>query len=81
MSSNFVENLIFKSLSIIILITVILIITYAYSETYHIVYNTKGLDTDRDLYKVQVQTLYFIISLISCIVFIDFTRRKKKLKQ
>ena len=80
MSSNFVENLIFKSLSIIILIVVILIIAYAYSETAHIIY-TKGLDTDRDLYKVQAQTLYFIISLISCIVFIDFTRRKKKLKQ
>ena len=79
MNSNFVENVIFKSLSIIILIFVILIITYAYGETAHIVY-TKGVGTDRDLYKVQAQTLYFIISLISCIVFIDFTRRKKKLK-
>lgn len=80
MSSNFVENVIFKSLSIIILIVVILIITYAYNETAHIIY-TKGADTVRDLYKVQAQTLYFIITLISCIVFIDFTHRKKKLKQ
>lgn len=80
MSSNFAENVIFKSLSIIILIAVILIITYAYTENTHIIY-TKGVGTDRDLYRVQAQTLYFIISLISCIVFIDFRRRKKKLKQ